>query len=35
MVCGMYGLTSSLHHPRGPGGGGGGREGERGLVCIV
>ena len=36
----MYGLTYSLHHPRGAGGGGGGgggegREGERGLVYIV
>ena len=30
LVCGMYGLTYSLHHPRGSGGGGGGGEEEKG-----
>ena len=34
----MYGLTYSLHHPRGLGGGGGGGEGGRerfGLYCLM
>ena len=42
LVCGMYGLTYSLHHPRGSGGWGGGggrrREGGRerlGLYCLM